>query len=186
MLDLLKASLEEAPVVKMGNYDYFVHPLTDGVPEIKPELIQEIVGEIKNNLIKDYDKFVTIEAMGLPIGITLAMNMNKPLVVIRKRSYGFDDEVAVQQVTGYSKGQLFINGLEPDDKIVIVDDVVSTGGTLIAVLKALINMGIDIVDVIVVIEKRDSKMYVEEQTGIEIKTLVTVDIINERVILFDG
>lgn len=183
MLDILKTTLEECPVVKKGEYDYFVHPITDGVPEISFELLHEVVGEIRNKLIKDYDKIVAIEAMGLPIGAALAMEVNKPLVVIRKKSYGLEGEVSVEQSTGYSKSKLFINGLEPHDKIIIVDDVLSTGGTLKAVLTALNEMGVDIVDVVVVIEKGPNKAQIEQATGVEIKSLIKANVVDGKVVV---
>jgi adenine phosphoribosyltransferase len=182
MSEILKTTLEDAPVVKMGDYNYFVHPITDGVPEMTPELLREVVASIRNMLLKDFDKIVTIEAMGLPIGAILAVEMDKPLVIIRKKKYGLVNEVSVEQVTGYSKAKLFINGLKADDKIIIVDDVISTGGTLLAVLKALIDMGVDIVDVISVIEKGEGKDRVEDETGIEIKTLIKANVIDGQVV----
>jgi adenine phosphoribosyltransferase len=141
------------------------------------------VGEIRNQLVKDYDKIVAIEAMGLPVGAVLAVEVNKPLVIVRKKSFGLASEVSVQQVTGYSKSQLFINGLEPHDKVVIVDDVLSTGGTLKAVITALNNMGVNIVDVIVVIEKGENRERIELETGVEIKPLIKVDVVDEKVIV---
>ncbi len=182
MGEILKESLEEAPVVKMGDYNYFVHPITDGVPEITPELLREVVDGIKELLVKDFDKIVAIEAMGLPIGAVLAMELQKPLVIIRKKSYGLDGEVSVEQVTGYSKAKMFINGLQFDDKIVIVDDVISTGGTLKAVINALKGIGVDIVDVIIVIEKGEGKRRVEDETGIEIKTLICANVVDGNVV----
>jgi adenine phosphoribosyltransferase len=32
VLARFKKSLEDAPIIKVGEYDYFVHPITDGVP----------------------------------------------------------------------------------------------------------------------------------------------------------
>jgi adenine phosphoribosyltransferase len=113
----------------------------------------------------------------------LAVEVNKPLVIVRKKSFGLASEVSVQQVTGYSKSQLFINGLEPHDKVVIVDDVLSTGGTLKAVITALNNMGVNIVDVIVVIEKGENRERIELETGVEIKPLIKVDVVDEKVIV---
>ena len=46
-LELLKKSLKEAPIVKKGEYHYVIHPITDGVPRIDPELLEEVVSEIK-------------------------------------------------------------------------------------------------------------------------------------------
>ncbi len=185
MQEILKSTLEEAPVVKMGDYNYFVHPITDGVPEITPELLREVVGEIRNYLTKDFDKIVTIEAMGIPIGAILSVELNKPLVIIRKKGYGLDGEVSVEQVTGYSKAKLFINGLEADDRIIIVDDVISTGGTLRAVLQVLEEIGVEIVDVVIVIEKGEGKQNIEDETGIKIKTLIKADVIDGQVVTSD-
>ena len=185
MLEVLKTSLEEAPIVKKGEYDYFIHPITDGVPEIEPRLLREIVEEIKNRLIRPYDKLVAIEAMGLPVGVALALDMDKPLVIIRKKSYALNGEVAVQQVTGYSKSRLFINGLKANDRVAIIDDVVSTGGTLKAVLDALNELDVNIVDVVTVIEKGEGRRFVEEQTGIQLNTLVKVDVIGGKVVVLD-
>jgi len=96
-LDYLKKSLKEAPIVKKGDYHYVVHPITDGVPEIKPELLKEVTGEMKR-LIENcgrIDKIVTMEAMGIPLASVLALEMNLPFTIIRKREYGLPDEVSV-------------------------------------------------------------------------------------------
>jgi adenine phosphoribosyltransferase len=185
MLEILKNTLEESPIVKKGDYDYVVHPITDGVPEVKSELLREVVNEIKNHLLKDYDKIVAVEAMGLPLGAILSVELDKPLVIIRKKSYGLPGEVSVEQKTGYSKSKLFINGLDPEDKIIIVDDVLSTGGTLKALISVLNDMGVNIVDVIVVIEKGDNKDQVERETGMEIKTLIKLDVIDGKIVVSD-
>ena len=45
MLETLKKSLINAPIVKKGEYDYFVHPITDGVPQLEVKLLKEITKE---------------------------------------------------------------------------------------------------------------------------------------------
>ena len=130
MLERLKKSLLEAPVFKRGSYNYFIHPISDGVPEVRPELIREVTGHIVRIADLDVDKIVTVEAMGIPIGIGLSMMCDLPLVIIRKRKYGLPGEIEVSQVTGYSKSQLFLNGINKGDRVIVVDDVISTGGTL--------------------------------------------------------
>lgn len=69
MLDKLKNSLLEAPVFKRGSYNYFIHPITDGVPEVRPDLIREVTANIVRIANLEVDKIVTVEAMGIPIGI---------------------------------------------------------------------------------------------------------------------
>ena len=132
MLERLKKSLLEAPVFKRGEYDYFIHPITDGVPEIRPDLIREVTANIVRIANLDVDKIVTVEAMGIPIGIVLSILCDIPLVIIRKRKYGLPNEVEISQVTGYSRSQLYLNGINRGDRVIVVDDVISTGGALLA------------------------------------------------------
>ena len=61
------------------------------------------------------DVILGIEAMGLPISTLLSSRMKKPLLIVRKRSYGLE-EVCINQKTGYSKGELYINDLNEEKK----------------------------------------------------------------------
>ena len=72
-LDQLKKSLCEAPIIKKGNYNYVIHPITDGIPYIPPELLKEVTHEIKKHIKKlgQVDRIVTIEAMGIPLATVL-------------------------------------------------------------------------------------------------------------------
>ncbi|RQW80886.1 MAG: purine phosphoribosyltransferase family protein [Methanothrix sp.] len=180
MLERLKKSLLEAPVFKRGNYNYFIHPITDGVPEVKPDLIREVVGNIVRIADLEVDKIVTVEAMGIPIGIALSLICDIPLVIIRKRKYGLPGEIEVSQVTGYSKSQLFLNGINKGDKVIVVDDVISTGGTLLATLQSLQVAGAIVKDVVVVVKRGEGQEKLSA-IGFNVKTMVEVDVDEKRV-----
>ena len=53
-LELLKKSLQEAPIVKKGEYSYLVSPITDGIPEIKPELLEEVIHKMQELIANDH------------------------------------------------------------------------------------------------------------------------------------
>lgn len=180
MLERLKKSLLEAPVFKRGSYNYFIHPITDGVPEIRPDLIREVVSHIVRIADLEVDKIVTVEAMGIPIGIALSMICDIPLVIIRKRKYGLPGEIEVSQVTGYSKSQLFLNGIDKGDRVIVVDDVISTGGTLLATLESLKVAGASVSDIVVVIKRGDGSDKLKAK-GYNVKTMVEVDVDEKRV-----
>lgn len=183
MFENLKKSLIESPVIKKGDYAYFVHPITDGVPLVTSEILEEVANGISLVGNMDVDKIVCIEAMGIHIATAISLKTGIPFVVVRKRSYGLEGEVAVHQVTGYSEGELYINGLEKGDKVLLVDDVVSTGGTMISILKALEIIGVDVVDVVVAIEKGKGKWIVEDATGYKVKSLIKVKVKNGKVMI---
>lgn len=183
MLEKLKKSLLESPIVKKSEYNYFVHPITDGVPLVEPNLIEEVVEAISKLSNLDVDKIVCIEAMGIPIATALSLKTGIPFVVVRKRSYGLEGEINIHQITGYSDGNLYINGINKNDRVIVVDDVVSTGGTLTAVLNALKTMEVKVKDVIVVIEKGEGKNIVEKNTGLTVKSLLKVNVKNNKLVI---
>jgi adenine phosphoribosyltransferase len=180
MLERLTKSLLEAPIFKRGEYNYFIHPITDGVPEVRPELIREVTGHIMRIADLEVDKIVTVEAMGIPIGIGLSIICDIPLVIIRKRKYGLSGEIEVSQVTGYSKSQLFLNGINKGDRVIVVDDVISTGGTLLAVLKSLKVAGAVVKDVVVVVRRGEGVERLRAE-GYAVKTMVDVEVGESRV-----
>src|SRR3989442_1986722 len=137
-LDRLRASLAESPIVRCGDYEYFVHPITDGIPLGRPEVLDEVLSELAR--MGDWnrcDKIVTAESMGFPLATGLSMRVRKPYVFVRKRQYGLAGEASLKQTTGYSKTDMFINNIHRGDRVVFVDDVVSTGGGPPALVQGL-------------------------------------------------
>ena len=184
-MSLLRESLEKSPIVKRKQYNYFVHPITDGLPLVTKDLLEEITDEILGIADLDCDKIVTAEAMGIPIATALTIRTGIRYVIIRKRPYGMEGEVKIDQMTGYSKADMFINSLKAGERVVFVDDVVSTGGTITPTIKALQEMGVVVVDVVVVVNKNRKIHELEEGIGLKIKTLVDVDIVDGKVVLLN-
>ena len=77
---------------------------------------------------------------------------------------------------------MFINNVRRGDRVVFVDDVISTGGTLLAIVKALRTLGAEVVDVLIVFEKTREKARMEKELGIRIKTLLTVDVVKGKLV----
>jgi adenine phosphoribosyltransferase len=171
MLDRLVESLESCPMVKRGDYNYFIHPITDGVPIVEPALLRDVcTAMIKVLDLNNVDKIVVVEAMGIHIGAVLSIMTDIPMTVMRKREYKLESEVAVHQTTGYSKGELYLNGVYPGDRVVIIDDVVSTGGTMRALLQSLDVAGAEVIDVCIAIQRGDPDI------GRPYKSLVKIEV----------
>lgn len=175
MTGLLEASLKSAPIVRRGEYNYFIHPITDGIPCLEPQLLQEVTERIIAALKDDFDKILTIEAMGIVLGTALSLKINKPLSIVRKRSYNLPDELEVDQSTGYSRGKLYLNGISQGERLVIIDDVISTGGTLRGVWRGAWHLGATIVDSVVVIERGDGAAQLRND-GLPVKALVKIEV----------
>jgi adenine phosphoribosyltransferase len=184
-LSEFKSSLTGSIVIKRGDYDYFVHPITDGIPWLTPQILDSVCRTMVSVANKGFDRILVIEAMGIPLGTALSLQTGKPLTVIRKRPYGLPGERPLDQSTGYSKGTLFINGITRGDRVLLVDDVLSTGGTLRSVLVGLRDIGAVVVDVVVAVEKSDIRHELEKEFGIPIKVLVKIDIVCGNVVVMD-
>ncbi len=182
LLDRLRESLRASPVVRFGEYEYFLHPVTDGVPPADPAVMEEVLDALLKIGNFNCDKIVAAEAMGFPLAALLSLRTGKPYVFLRKKAYGLPGEVSVGQVTGYSRANLYLNYVEEGDRVVIVDDVISTGGTLRTVVEALRHVGASIVDVLVVFDRTEDKAALEEALGVPIKTLLGVDLVDGRAV----
>ena len=183
MLDEVKKSLEASPVVKKGDYNYFVNPISDGVPSMDPKILRELSLVVYKHADLKVDKIVAVEAMGIHLATALSLATDIPFVVIRKRQYGLEGETEVYQKTGYGSSNLYINDLHPGERILLIDDVVSTGGTLIALLETLKDLGLEIKSAVAVIEKGDGKEIVEKETGIEVLSIIKLDVVDGKVVI---
>ena len=175
-MEKLKESLERSDVVRFGEYQYFVHPITDGIPSMDPQVLDEVLNSIYDIMDLDVDYLVGAEAMAIPLIVPLSLMTGIPYNVVRKRKYGLPEEVSVKQTTGYSEKELYINGLRKGDRVMVLDDVVSTGGTLRAIVLALKGMGVEVRDVIVVVKKTDKLDELEREIGQKVRTLVEVEV----------
>ena len=182
-LSVLQDSLRGSPIIWKGEYPYFIHPISDGIPRMDADvlratrdLIVEMVDWSKIDLV------VSVEAMGLPLLAAVGDATGKPTVVIRKRQYGMEGEVQVDVATGYSQSTTYINDINPGERILIVDDVISTGGTLEPILATLEKMGVILQDIVIAIEKGEGReRLAKERPDWPIRTLARIDIIDGKV-----
>ena len=89
----------------------------------------------------DYDVIAGIDSRGFIFGAALARLTGKPFVMIRKANKLPPETLRVNYELEYGSDHLEIRKglLQPTDRVLIVDDVLATGGTLLA-SKQLIEM----------------------------------------------
>jgi len=192
-LKTIRDDLRKAIVVHMtdGNrsYDYIVNPLSSGVPAIPTEALWGCAFEVARIANpREVDKIITPEAMGIHIASALSMVTGKPMLVLRKRPYFLEGEVEVVKRTAYSESRMYINGLKRGDKVLLVDSIISTGGTFSALIKGLKRLGVEVVDAVAVIERveQGGVRRVREDTGIDVKTLVKIRLVSGKVHIEDA
>ena len=185
-VELLKDSVVKAPVVWKEGYPYFVHPLSDGVPRQSAELLTAARDLISEGVDwESVDIILGIEAMGIPLAAALCLSSGKPLVIGRKRQYGLPGEVSIDQSTGYSKGEIFLNDIDQGARVLIVDDVVSTGGTLHPVLKAVEESGAIVQDCWIVCEKGEGMNNIRSSGDWPLNSLVRIEMQGDKIVVLE-
>ena len=179
MIQTLIKSFYECPVLMKGDYPYFIHPLMDGALPIDPKLLRKTCYEIIKKIYYDLgdinlDLILAPEAMAIPIATVISDIIDVPYVVIRKRKYELPGEIEIQQQTGYSKNLMYINSVKPHSDVIILDDVISTGGTLKAIIDALKTTNVNIIGSYVIAEKHNATQLLQSE-GYNIQSLVNIE-----------
>ena len=186
-IEILKQSLIKAPIIWKGDYPYFIHPITDGVPRLEPDVLKAII-ELSVPLIdwQSVDMILGIEAMGLPLMAPLSMRTGIPMVIARKRQYDLTGEIEINQETGYSKGSIYLNDIKQGENLVIIDDVLSTGGTIRSVIEGVNKTGAVIQNIVVVVEKGPGMATLQKDyPEIRFDSLVKLEMDGEKVVILD-
>ena len=186
-IEVLKQSFIKAPIIWKGDYPYFIHPITDGVPRLEPDVLKAII-ELSVPLIdwQSVDMILGIEAMGLPLMAPLSMRTGIPMVIARKRQYDLKGEIEINQETGYSKGSIFLNDIKQGENLVIIDDVLSTGGTIKSVIEGVKKTGAVIQNIVVVVEKGPGMATLQKDyPEIRFDSLVKLEMDGEKVVILE-
>jgi len=180
MLEAVRDSIENSPVILKGDYPYIVTPLMDGIPSMDPRIVRSVADRMMKIGKFDCDLILAPEAMGIPYATLISSGKGIPFSIIRKRSYGLEGEVEITETTGYSTTSIFINGIRPGMKVAIVDDVVSTGGTLRSIVEGVRSAGAVVTEIVLALNKSDNVFALEEELGVPIRYVAKVWIENGR------
>jgi len=122
------------------------------------------------------------ESKAFPL-VLLAKQARLKAAFIRKRDYNEQNlfEIHQQKVyTGATTMYCVKNALDRSDKLLIVDDMISSGGTQIAIIRALQEQGFSIVGIGSVYERGDGIERIRRETGYRAKGLARLEIVNGR------
>ena len=96
------------------------------------DAFKECIDQMSKILMKlNFDKIASIESRGFVFASALCYNLSKPLILMRKKNKLPAEKYSQEFVLEYGKAILEIHkdSIEPKEKILIVDDLIATGGT---------------------------------------------------------
>ncbi len=112
-------------------------------------------------LIKDvdFDVVVAPESRGFIFGMPIAYNLNKSFVPVRKKGKLPRETIEQDYDLEYGSAtlQMHKDSIKKGDRVIIVDDLIATGGTLEAIVKMVERLGGKVVKICTLIELTDLK-----------------------------
>ena len=177
-MDLLIHCFDDREIIEINNRGFIVNPLTEQIPATTPEMLRFACEEILKVANKNFDKVVGEEDKGGIIVAGVALAANKPFGMIRWYPSGISGQIKVPFINEYTQGMFYLNGVEAGDRVLVVDDMISTGGTMLGIIQAIQKAGAGIADIVCIGEKvnYNGVEFIREKTGYIPKTLVKIDV----------
>lgn len=129
--------------------------------------LQEKIGDLKPDLI------VGLESRGFIFGMPLAYNLHVPFIPIRKKGKLPCETVEASYELEYGSASIEMHkdAVKPGQKIVIVDDLIATGGTVAAAVHLIEELGGEVVKIVFLMELAGLKGR-EKLAGYDVESVI--------------
>ena len=109
--------------------------------------IQSMQDKLKDT---EFDVVVGTESRGFIFGVPIAYNLHKAFVPVRKKGKLPCETVSMEYDLEYGSAviEMHKDSIKPGQKVVLVDDLVATGGTIEAAIKLVEELGGEVVKVV--------------------------------------
>ena len=128
-----------------------------------PEVLKRVAAayaEVLRGL--EYDRLAAIPYAALPIGTAVALQTGRPLIYPRKEVKGYGTRQAVEGV--YAEGE----------RVVVLDDLITTGESKIEALAPLKDAGLEMQDVVVLIDREGGGRETLAREGLRLHAVLTL------------
>lgn len=123
-----------------------------------PSALSQVVDEFSKAIHpNDVDVFAGIESRGFPLACALALKYNKGMIMIRKQGKlpGITYKIAYNIEYGKATMEIQKNAIKKDERVLICDDLLATGGTAKAAAKLVEKAGGVVIGFAFIIELTD-------------------------------
>jgi len=129
-----------------------------GNPLVLGLTIDELANKVKD---QKFDYILGLESRGFLLGVPLALKLNIPFIPVRKKGKLPRATVSTSYALEYGSAEIEVHkeDIKPGSRVLVVDDIVATGGTLLATKELMMKLGATCEDALVL-------GYLEEIPGI--------------------
>ena len=102
----------------------------------------------------EFDLVVGPESRGFIFGVPIAYNMHKAFIPVRKKGKLPCETVSIKYDLEYGSAEIEMHkdSIKPGQKVVIIDDLMATGGTLEAMIELIEGLGGEVVKIVFLME----------------------------------
>ena len=124
----------------------------------------------------EFDAVLGLESRGFIFGMPIAYNMHKAFIPVRKKGKLPRETVSAKYDLEYGTAEIEIHkeDLRPGMKVVIIDDLIATGGTVEAAVKLAESLGAEVVKIAFVMELAGLKGR-ERLAGYDVESVITYE-----------
>ena len=117
---------------------------------------------INEEIDDDIDKIAGPALGAVPIATAVSLESGKPLLMIRKEK------------KGYGTSKLIEGNLIEGDNVILVEDVTTTGGSLLKAINAILDNGGVVKKAFVVVDREEGAMETFANEGVTLEPLISV------------
>ena len=124
----------------------------------------------------EFDAVLGLESRGFISGTPIAYNLHKAFIPVRKKGKLPRETVSAKYDLEYGTAEIEIHkeDLRPGMKVVIIDDLIATGGTVEAAVKLAESLGAEVVKIAFVMELAGLKGR-ERLAGYDVESVITYE-----------
>ena len=124
----------------------------------------------------EFDAVLGLESRGFIFGMPIAYNLHKAFIPVRKKGKLPRETVSAKYALEYGTAEIEIHkeDLRPGMKVVIIDDLIATGGTVEAAVKLAESLGAEVVKIAFVMELAGLKGR-ERLAGYDVESVITYE-----------
>ena len=124
----------------------------------------------------EFDAVLGLESRGFIFGMPIAYNLHKAFIPVRKKGKLPRETVSAKYDLEYGTAEIEIHkaDLRPGMKVVIIDDLIATGGTVEAAVKLAESLGAEVVKIAFVMELAGLKGR-ERLAGYDVESVMTYE-----------
>ncbi len=129
--------------------------------ETRPKVLEEITGKMVKMVTSETSKIAGMELGSVPLATALSLKTGLPFAIVRKGSKGYGIDRAIE------------GDLNDEDKVVIVEDISTTGTQALLAAKIIESTGASVLKIICVIDREEGARKRIEDRGYKFEAIFT-------------